>query len=103
VQESVVISATVAIEEENEIYSNQRTKPAEYCWQRKPLHPVTDEWVRRLLGREGLNAQRVRTRKTSTDPAFDRKRTRPDGLSPMSAAQRCCEGHRHQHACAGTG
>jgi transposase len=35
---------------------------------------VTDEWVRRLLRREGLTAQRVRTWKTSSDPAFDRKK-----------------------------
>jgi transposase len=49
-------------------------KLAEYCRQRKLLPPVTDEWVRRLLRREGLSAQRVRTWKTSTDPAFDRKK-----------------------------
>ena len=41
---------------------------------RKLLPPVTDEWVRRLLRREGLTAQRVRTWKTSNDPAFDRKK-----------------------------
>jgi transposase len=50
------------------------SKLAEYCRQRKLLPPVTDEWVRRLLRREGLSAQRVRTWKTSTDPAFDRKK-----------------------------
>jgi transposase len=49
-------------------------KLAEYCRQRKLLPPVTDEWVRRLLRREGLSAQRVRTWKTSTDPDFDRKK-----------------------------
>ena len=49
-------------------------KLAEYCRQRKLLPPVTDEWVRRLLRREGLSAQRVRTWKTSLDPAFDRKK-----------------------------
>jgi len=49
-------------------------KLAEYCRRRKLLPPVTDEWVRRLLRREGLSAQRVRTWKTSTDPAFDRKK-----------------------------
>ena len=48
-------------------------KLAEYCRQRRLLPPVTDEWVRRLLRREGLTAQRVRTWKTSHDPAFDRK------------------------------
>lgn len=50
-------------------------KLAAYCRQRRLLPPVTDEWVRRLLRREGLTAQRVRTWKTSHDPAFDRKKT----------------------------
>ena len=49
-------------------------KLAEYCRQRRLLPPVTDEWVRRLLRREGLTAQRVRTWKTSSDPDFDRKK-----------------------------
>ena len=48
-------------------------KLAEYCRQRGLLPPITDEWVRRLLRREGLRAQRIRTWKTSRDPAFDRK------------------------------
>lgn len=34
---------------------------AAYCRQRRLLPPVTDEWVRRLLRREGLAAQRGRT------------------------------------------
>jgi transposase len=49
-------------------------KLAEYCRQKRLLPPVTDEWVRRLLRREGLTAQRVRTWKTSHDPDFDRKK-----------------------------
>lgn len=49
-------------------------KLAEYCRQQRLLPEVTDEWVRRLLRREGLTAQRVRTWKTSHDPAFDRKK-----------------------------
>lgn len=49
-------------------------KLAEYCRQRGLLPPITDEWVRRLLRREGLRAQRIRTWKTSDDPAFDRKK-----------------------------
>jgi len=53
-------------------------KLAEYCRQRRLLPPVTDEWVRRLLRREGLTAQRVRTWKTSADPAFDRKKNASD-------------------------
>lgn len=49
-------------------------KLAEYCRRRGLLPPITDEWVRRLLRREGLRAQRIRTWKTSRDPAFDRKK-----------------------------
>lgn len=49
-------------------------KLAEYCRQKRLLPPVTDEWVRRLLRREGLSAQRIRTWKSSHDPAFDRKK-----------------------------
>ena len=49
-------------------------KLAEYCRQRGLLPAITDEWVRRLLRREGLRAQRIRTWKTSDDPAFDRKK-----------------------------
>jgi transposase len=49
-------------------------KLAEYCRRRRLLPPVTDEWVRRLLRREGLTAQRIRTWKTSADPDFDRKK-----------------------------
>ena len=61
-------------------------KLAAYCRGRRLLPPVTDEWVRRLLRREGLSAQRVRTWKTSQDPAFDRKKT-PSAAS-ISAARR---------------
>jgi transposase len=49
-------------------------KLAEYCRRRGLLPPITDEWVRRLLRRQGLRAQRIRTWKTSDDPAFDRKK-----------------------------
>jgi transposase len=49
-------------------------KLAEYCRSRGILPEVTDEWVRRLLRREGLTAQRVRTWKTSRDPRFDAKK-----------------------------
>lgn len=49
-------------------------KLAAYCRARHLIPPVTDEWVRRLLRRDGLTAQRVRTWKTSSDPAFDRKK-----------------------------
>jgi transposase len=49
-------------------------KLAEYCRSKRLLPEVTDEWVRRLLRREGLSAQRIRTWKTSHDPHFDRKK-----------------------------
>jgi transposase len=49
-------------------------KLAEYCRHKRLLPPVTDEWVRRLLRREGRSAQRIRTWKISHDPAFDRKK-----------------------------
>jgi transposase len=49
-------------------------KLAEYCRAKHLLPAVTDEWIRRLLRREGLTAQRIRTWQTSTDPHFDRKR-----------------------------
>ena len=54
-------------------------KLAEYCRRKRLLPPVTDEWVRRLLRREGLTAQRVRTWKTSQDPDFDRKKNASAG------------------------
>jgi transposase len=59
-------------------------KLAEYCRREGILPPVTDEWVRRLLRREGLTPQRIRTWKTSHDPAFDVKKT-PSAPSTESA------------------
>lgn len=49
-------------------------KLSEYCRAKHLLPPVTDEWVRRVLRREGLTAQRIRTWKTSSDPHFDSKK-----------------------------
>ena len=49
-------------------------KLGEYCRAHRLLPPVTDEWIRRLLRREGLTPQRIRTWKTSSDPNFDRKK-----------------------------
>jgi transposase len=60
-------------------------KLAEYCRQKRLLPPVTDEWVRRRLRREGFTAQRIRTWKTSRDPAFDRKK---NASGPSTAAVR---------------
>lgn len=56
------------------------SKLAEYCRRRKLLPRITDEWVRRLLRREGLSAQRMRTWKTSSDTDFARKRKRIQAL-----------------------
>jgi transposase len=61
-------------------------KLAEYCRGRGLLPPITDEWVRRLLRREGLRPQRIRTWKTSRDPAFDRKKNVSGGST--AAARR---------------
>jgi len=47
---------------------------AAYCRERGVLPRITDEWVRRLLRREGLTPQRIRTWKVSHDPQFDRKK-----------------------------
>lgn len=54
-------------------------KLAEYCRARGLLPEISDEWVRRLLRREGLTAQRIRTWKTSKDPDFDRKKNASGG------------------------
>ena len=45
----------------------------EYCKEHDLIPDFTDEWVRRLLRREGLTPQRIRTWKTSTDPLFGPK------------------------------
>lgn len=58
-------------------------KLGEYCRRKRLLPAVSDEWVRRLLRREGLTAQRIRTWKTSTDPAFDRKKNESDGSTDV--------------------
>lgn len=46
-----------------------------YCKHRGLLPDITDEWVRRLLRREGLTPQRTRTWKSSPDPEFEVKKT----------------------------
>lgn len=42
----------------------------EYCKAHDLIPDFTDEWVRRLLRREGLTPQRIRTWKRSSDPLF---------------------------------
>lgn len=49
-------------------------KLAEYCRSKRLLPDISDEWVRRVLRREGISAQRIRTWKTSSDPQFDAKK-----------------------------
>jgi len=45
-----------------------------YCKKRGLLPPITDEWVRRVLRREGVTPQRLKTWKASPDPAFEAKK-----------------------------
>ena len=62
-------------------------KLTQYCRERRLLPPISDEWVRRLLRREGISAQRIRTWKTSSDPQFDRKKNgsaRSTGAAPRA-------------------
>ncbi len=46
-----------------------------YCLKRGLLPPITGEWVRRLLRREGVSFQRTKTWKQSPDPDFEAKKT----------------------------
>ncbi|MFW6113909.1 MAG: helix-turn-helix domain-containing protein [Actinomycetota bacterium] len=46
-----------------------------YCRSEGILPQVTDEWVRRLLRREGITHQRTGTWKRSPDPDFEVKKT----------------------------
>jgi transposase len=45
-----------------------------YCAEMGYLPNCTDEWVRRLLRREGLTHQRTKTWKQSNDPLFEEKK-----------------------------
>jgi transposase len=54
-------------------------KLAAYCREHDLIPPFCDEWVRRLLRGAGLRAQRIRTWKTSHDPAFDTKKNASAG------------------------
>ncbi|MCL6508804.1 MAG: hypothetical protein K6T59_17475 [Bryobacteraceae bacterium] len=49
-------------------------KLAAYCREHGLLPPITDEWVRRVLRREGVTPQRLKTWKSSPDPAFEAKK-----------------------------
>lgn len=58
---------------------------AEYCQRKKLIPPFSDEWVRQLLRRARLSAQRIRSWKHSDDPAFAKK---GGASAPSSAAAR---------------
>jgi len=49
-------------------------KLSAYCRRKGILPEITDEWVRRLLRREGLSTQRTKTWKKSPDPEFEVKK-----------------------------
>ena len=46
-----------------------------YCLKEGLIPPITDEWVRRLLRREGVSSQHTKTWKQSPDPDFEVKKT----------------------------
>src|SRR5262245_29895810 len=64
-------------------------KLAAYCRAHDLIPPFCDEWVRRLLRGAGMRAQRIRTWKTSHDPAFDREKifrtSEPPRILPRAA------------------
>ena len=49
-------------------------KLADYCRSKDLLPNVSNEWIRRLLRREGLSVQRTKTWKQSPDPEFEKKK-----------------------------
>lgn len=46
-----------------------------YCLRQGLIPPITDEWVRRLLRREGVSYQHTKTWKESNDPDYEGKKT----------------------------
>ena len=50
-------------------------KLQDYCHQKQLLPIFSDEWVRRLLRREGISFQHTKTWKESPDPDFESKKT----------------------------
>lgn len=46
-----------------------------HCLKEGLIPPITDEWVRRLLRREGVSYQHTKTWKQSPDPEFEVKKT----------------------------
>jgi len=50
------------------------SKLTEYCKSKGLLPSLSNEWVRRLLRRQGLSFQRTKTWKQSPDPEFEKKK-----------------------------
>ena len=46
-----------------------------YCLENGLIPPISSEWVRRLLRREGVSSQHTKTWKQSPDPDFEVKKT----------------------------
>jgi transposase len=55
-----------------------------YCLKEGLIPPISDEWVRRLLRREGISSQQTKTWKQSPDPEFEVKKT-PSSTSTSAA------------------
>jgi len=51
------------------------SKLKQYCLKQGLIPDISDEWVRRLLRREGLSYQHTKTWKESNDPDFEGKKT----------------------------
>lgn len=49
-------------------------KLGEYCKSKGLIPNVSNEWLRRLLSREGISLQRTKTWKESPDPEFEKKK-----------------------------
>jgi transposase len=61
-----------------------------YLIQRGFFPDYTDEWVRRLLKREGVSFQRTKTWKESPDPDFEAKKPHPETLCQGTSSLPCC-------------
>ena len=59
-------------------------KLSTYCKSKSLLPNVSNEWLRRLLARQGLSLQRTKTWKESPDPEFEKKKPHSKALSQGS-------------------
>ena len=60
-------------------------KLSTYCKSKSLLPNVSNEWLRRLLGRQGLSLQRTKTWKESPDPEFEKKKPHSKALPQGSS------------------